>query len=152
MKHVWMLAIAGLLVYACGSSDSSDANGDAPKSMIEQPREDDGKGVGEIKHVDLNDPLDQSLVEKGRGIFEMKCSACHKLSEQRVVGPGMKGLTERRKPEWIMNMILNVDVMLDEDPTARALLKECLVRMPNQNLSQDDARAVLEFAFAIDAE
>lgn len=152
MKHVWILAVAALFVYACGSSDASDAGGDAPKSMIEKPREDDGKGVGEVKHVDLNNPLDQTLVEKGKGIFEMKCSACHKLNEQRVVGPGMKGLTERRKPEWIMNMILNVDVMLDEDPTAQALLKECLVRMPNQNLSYEDARAVLEFAFHNDSE
>jgi hypothetical protein len=66
------------------------------------------------------------------------------------VGPGFKGLTERRKPEWIMNMITNVDVMLEADPTAQALLKECLVRMPNQNLTIDDARAVLEYAYAND--
>jgi cytochrome c len=118
--------------------------------MVATPRADDGKGIGEIKEVNLNDPLNAAMVERGRAIFDMKCAACHKLTEQRVVGPGFKGLTERRKPEWIMNMITNVDVMLEQDPTALALLKECLVRMPNQNLSIGDARDVLEFAYAND--
>ena len=82
----------------------------------------------------------------------MKCAACHKLTDQRVVGPGWKGLTEKRTPEWIMNMTLNVDVMLEQDPVAQELLKECLVRMPNQNLSMEDARDVLEFMYANDGK
>jgi cytochrome c551/c552 len=77
----------------------------------------------------------------------MKCAACHKLTDQRVVGPGWKGLTEKRKPEWIMNMTTDVEAMLEEDETARELLKECLVRMPNQNLTVADARDVLEFIY-----
>ena len=80
---------------------------------------------------------------QGNAIYDMKCSACHKLTDMRVVGPGWKGVTDRRTPEWIMNMTLNVDVMLEKDPAAQAMLKECLVRMPNQNLNQEDARAVL---------
>jgi hypothetical protein len=42
--------------------------------------------------------------------------------------------------------------MLEEDPAARALLEECLVRMPNQNLTFDDARDVLEFMLSNDAK
>ena len=92
------------------------------------------------------------MVEKGKAIYDMKCSACHKTSGQRVVGPGFAKVTERRKPEWIMNMVTNVDVMLSEDPEARKLLKECLVRMPNQNLSIGDARDVLEWLYANDGQ
>jgi cytochrome c len=135
---------------ACGGGGASIDSDSKPQSMVATPRADDGKGIGEIKEVNLNDPLNAAMVERGRAIFDMKCAACHKLTEQRVVGPGFKGLTERRKPEWIMNMITNVDVMLEQDPTALALLKECLVRMPNQNLSIGDARDVLEFAYAND--
>ncbi|MGZ3924491.1 MAG: c-type cytochrome, partial [Flavisolibacter sp.] len=51
----------------------------------------------------------------------------------------------RRKPEWILNMITNVETMLDKDPQAQRLLEECIVRMPNQNLDLDGARKVLEF-------
>ena len=144
-----------LTIWACGNDspkDTGDANREKPKSMIKQEKPDDGKGIGEIKEVQLNDPLNQDMVAKGKAVYELKCAACHKLTDKRVVGPGWKGLTDKRKPEWIMNMILNVDVMLDKDPTAQALLKECLTRMPNQNLSETDARDVLEFMYANDGK
>ena len=82
----------------------------------------------------------------------MKCSACHKLTDQRVVGPGWLGVTKTRKPEWIMNMVLNVEVMLDQDPEAQKLLELCLTRMPNQNVSIGDARDILEFMRQNDGE
>ncbi len=89
--------------------------------------------------------IDAKMAEAGKGIYELKCQACHSLGGNRVVGPGWKGVTERRKPEWIMNMMLTPDVMLDTDPEAQKQLEECLVRMPNQSLSKDDGRHVLEF-------
>lgn len=103
------------------------------------------KGIGQVKTVTLETPLDQVRISRGSSIYEMKCQPCHRLDDQRLVGPGFKGVTERRKPEWIMNMITNVDVMLDQDPTAQELLELCLTRMPNQNVSIGDARDVLEF-------
>lgn len=153
MKMQKMLLLIGLsaILYSCGgSAESTETSGERPASMIEQPKVDDGKGIGEIKEVTLNDPLKPDMVDKGKAIYEMKCSACHKLTEQRVVGPGWAGLSKKRKPEWIMNMITNVETMLVEDPTARALLEECLTRMPNQNLTIGDARDVLEFIYAND--
>lgn len=110
------------------------------------------KGIGEVKHVDITTPLDQERVTRGKAIYDMKCSACHKLTDQRVVGPGWKGVTQRRTPEWIMNMITNVDIMLDSDPEAQKLLELCLVRMPNQNVSVGDARDILEFMRQNDGE
>ena len=92
------------------------------------------------------------MVAKGKAIYEMKCSACHKLTDKRVVGPGWKGVTETRKPEWIMNMVMNVEEMLKEDQTAKDLLKQCLVRMPNQNLTEQDTRDILEFMFSVDGQ
>lgn len=35
--------------------------------------------------------------------------------------------------------------MIDKDPELQAQLEICLVRMPNQNLSEEDARNILEF-------
>lgn len=154
MKKIAVIFALGFIfwIYACGSGDGSPKPSEMNRQKAEEPKADDGRGVGEIKHVDLNDPLDETLIARGQEIFDMKCAACHKTTGQRVVGPGFAGLTERRKPEWIMNMILNVEVMLEEDPAAQALLKECLVRMPNQNLSKEDARAILEFAYANDSK
>ena len=135
------------LLFACGSGgQEAGGQGEAENTA----KADDGKGIGEITNVTLNDPLNADMVSRGKGIYEMKCAACHKLTDQRVVGPGWAGVTKTRKPEWIMNMITNVEVMLEKDPAARQLLEECLTRMPNQNLTIDDSRDVLEFMYAND--
>ena len=148
MKRIIYSLFVVFALWSCGGGSNGDANQNADKeSPADEVRADDGKGVGEIMNVKLNDPLDQDMVKRGLAIYDMKCSACHKLTAQRVVGPGFAGVTERRKPEWIMNMITNVEVMLEKDPAAQALLEECLTRMPNQNVSIGDARDILEFFY-----
>lgn len=151
MKKLSFLILLVALVFTCGN-DASDNSTNSDTKPVAAKKVDDGKGVGTIKKVTLNTPLDPKMVASGKAIYEMKCSACHKLSDKRVVGPGWKGLTEKRKPEWIMNMVTNVEEMLKEDPTAKDLLKLCLVRMPNQNLTEQDSRDVLEFMFSLDGQ
>ncbi len=85
------------------------------------------------------------MAEAGLKVYDVKCGSCHKLTDEKLVGPGWKGVTTRHRPEWIMNFVTNVDEMLDKDPKAMAQLELCLVRMPNQNLSDDEARNVYEF-------
>lgn len=152
MKKSLFFCMLAALAWGCSSNGESADTGSATaqEETADAQDVDDGKGIGEIDHVDLNNPLDAGMVKAGEGIYDMKCSACHKLTAQRVVGPGWEGITTKRKPEWIMNMTLNVEVMLEKDPVAYELLKECLVRMPNQNLTKEDARNVLEFMYAND--
>ncbi len=128
---------------SAGNSEILKEPGDVSGVPVEQ--EANPKGIGKFQNVELTHPLDQEMVAKGKQISEVKCLSCHKLSEERIVGPGWKGVTDRRTPEWIMNFVTNVDEMLDKDPEAQAMLEVCMVRMPNQNLSDDEARAVLEF-------
>jgi cytochrome c551/c552 len=78
-------------------------------------------------------------------VYDLKCASCHKLTDEKLVGPGWKGVTDRRTPEWIMNFVTNTEEMLEKNTEAKNLYEVCLVKMPNQNLSDDDARAVLEF-------
>lgn len=152
MKKKSIIIITGLAIgvlAACGGGNEEKKSGEPLPSSYGEPKEStpaaDPKGIGEVKEVTLTDPLNAEMINKGKAIYEMKCSACHKLTDQRVVGPGWAGITNKRRPEWIMNMITNVDVMLDQDPTAQKLLEECLTRMPNQALSIGDARDVLEY-------
>lgn len=152
MKIFITALISAFLLVSCGDNATQEANSSASSVKTETTPPNDGKGIGEITNVTLNNPLKPSMVESGKAIYEMKCAACHKLSAQRVVGPGWAGITTKRKPEWIMNMTTNIEVMLEQDPVARELLKECLVRMPNQNLSVGDARDVLEFMYENDAQ
>jgi mono/diheme cytochrome c family protein len=148
---IWSLGIVVMLVTSCGGGEtqSSATSAESPAAAAKTP---DPKGIGEIKNVEIGTDIDATLVDQGKAIVDMKCTACHQLNDKRLVGPGFQGVTNRRRPEWIMNMITNVDVMLDQDPTAQALLEECLTRMPNQNISKDDARGILEFMRRNDEE
>jgi cytochrome c551/c552 len=102
--------------------------------------------------VQLANPLNTQWVAEGKSIYDVKCQSCHKLTDEKLVGPGWKGVTKKRKPEWIMNMITNVEMMLETDPEAQRLLEECLVRMPNQSLTKEESRKVLEFMRQNDGE
>ena len=150
MKKYAIFVTLLFLAFACGesNSDAPPNSNNAAQSATNSSASD--KGVGDITSVKLNSPLDENMVVVGQNIYDLKCAACHKLSDKRVVGPGWAGVTDRRKPEWIMNMVMNVEEMLEKDPVAKQQLKECLVRMPNQNLSEEDARSVLEFMFKND--
>lgn len=106
---------------------------------------DSSRGEGKFHDVKLADKLDATLAATGEKAYSIKCQSCHKLSAERLVGPGWKDVTHRHKPEWIMNFLTNTDEMIDKDPKAQQMLEVCMVRMPNQNLSDDEARALLEF-------
>jgi mono/diheme cytochrome c family protein len=145
MRYILGLAIVAIF-FSCAPDKpaQTEEKPDINKSAVEAIT-DPTKGIGAIKDVKLETPLDQERVKRGLAIYDMKCQACHKLTDQRIVGPGWKGVTKKRKPEWIMNMITNVDIMLEKDEEAQKLLELCLMRMPNQNMSIGDARDVLEF-------
>ena len=143
-------AVAGAI--ACNSSGNdnktgSDTGAGAQTTTGDNTATDAGspKGIGKHQNIELTHPLDEKMVADGKSVYEVKCASCHKLTDEKVVGPGWKGVTDRRTPEWIMNFVTNVDEMIEKDPAAQKMLEECLVRMPNQNLSDQDARATLEF-------
>ena len=58
----------------------------------------------------------------------------------------MKGITERRTPEWVMNMILNPEEMIKEDALAKQVMIESnMAIMANQSLTEDQARNIYEY-------
>ncbi len=103
------------------------------------------KGIGPIKNVELGASVDQAMAAKGMEVYKTKCMACHK-PDRKFIGPAPTGVLERRSPEWIMNMILNPEEMVQKDPIAKALLTEFNNSpMANQNLTEEEARQVLEY-------
>ena len=152
MKKMLSIAALTVLLLGCGGKEQLNEEATPDANAVTAVKPDNGKGIGQVTNVTLNTPLEQERIGRGKAIFEMKCSACHRLDETRVVGPGWKDVTKRRKPEWIMNMVTNVDVMLAQDAEAQKLLELCLTRMPNQNVSIGDARDVLEFMRQNDGE
>lgn len=151
-RQILPLAACAFLAIGCGSKEEAEraaAEAPTPSELATGKPEVHGS---EIKTVDLSNPLNQEWIAKGKAAYEMKCLACHKIDETRIVGPGWSGVTKRRKPLWIMNMITNVDMMLEKDEEAQKLLELCLVRMPNQNVTELEAREILEFMRHNDGE
>ncbi len=155
MKRVIFLTAITAFLTACGGSDKPADNPyatkDAPATSSSgttangNPSYDPERGEGKFKTVDIGAKLDGSMADNGKKAYDVKCNSCHKLTDEKLVGPGWKGVTGRHKAEWIMNFMTNTDKMLDKDPKAQAMLEICLVRMPNQNLSDEEARALYEF-------
>ena len=151
MKKLLILSAVITFIYACSGNTEKKEDAENKNAVGDLFKEDsaskalDAKGIGKFTKVDVGEKLDAALAEKGHGIYDLKCSSCHKLTEEKLVGPGWKNVTTRRKPEWIMNFVTNTDEMITKDPQAQAMLEVCMVRMPNQNLSDGDARNVLEF-------
>jgi len=144
------------ILISCGGSDneSSEATGGEPQSMISsEPKTleeaekgwQTNNGVGTITAFELPTEIDQAMADSGEAVYEAKCTACHK-PDKDFIGPSPKGIMERRTPAWVMNMIIDPEGMIAKDPIARQLLiKFNGAPMANQNLTEEEARAVLEY-------
>ena len=154
MNKMYALALGLLLFISCGKdktnagedfSKSSSTETSTESSATDASSYDPNRGEGKFTSVDLGAGLDVAMAADGEKVAGVKCMSCHKLTDERLVGPGWKGVTERRTPVWIMNFATNPDPMIDKDPELQSQLELCLVRMPNQSLTDDDARHVLEY-------
>lgn len=163
------MLLLGIALYSCGGgSNQSSENNEEPAtenntateqttpgnaSEVDVNKPSDSKGVGQFKDVQISAAIDQQLADKGKEIFQTKCTACHMATDQKLIGPGLKGITKIRTPEWIMNMITNPTQMTQEDPVAHALFEEFNhTQMTDQGVDKDDARALLEFLRQNDAQ
>lgn len=161
MKKITLLSLLAIglatMIWACGSTptETPGSTDEPAKSMLKTADEYDpnrGEGKFNAENLQITEGIDAAMAAKGKAISETKCASCHKLTEEKLVGPGWKGVTQRRTPYWIMNFITNPDGMIDKDPELQAQLEICLVRMPNQNIAEEEARQVLEYLRSNDSQ
>src|SRR5690606_18125024 len=126
-KHLLSLALTAaiLILYGCGgNSEEGSVRDQTPPQPVNEWVDTNAsaaneKGIGKFTDVELTHPLDDKMVAAGEQTYDVKCGSCHKLTDEKLVGPGWKGVTDRRTPEWIMNFVTNVDEMLNKDPEAQ---------------------------------
>jgi hypothetical protein len=144
-----LMLFLGLLLFACGSKSESK-NQESSESQSSKLNEygltefEMKYGIGPIKKRIFLAQINPALAKKGEAVFTTKCGPCHKLDE-RYIGPAQRYAVERRSPEYLMNMMLNPDEMVKRHPEAKQLLVEYLSPMTNQNLTEEDARNILEY-------
>jgi cytochrome c5 len=146
IKQLTLIVCSCLVLAACGNGAddqaTSQADTDPETGLTAFEME---HGIGPItERIEIPNEIDQSLVDQGRTVYEMKCEACHNM-ESRMVGPAMGNITEQRSAEFIMNFILNPSGMIRDHPIGQELLEEYRTPMPYQNVDEAEARAILEY-------
>jgi cytochrome c5 len=86
-----LIAVIGLAV-ACNSNDKSKENtaSDTSASTTGAADANNPKGVGPHQNVQLTHPLDEKMVAEGQNIYNVKCGACHKLTNEKTGWAGME--------------------------------------------------------------
>lgn len=142
------LALTAAL-WACGGGDTQEqpagqANSEpAAATEAELTAVELEQGIGTIRDLELG-PVDDALAAEGEAAFLIKCSACHKI-EERYVAPALGEVLSRRRPEFVMNMMLNASEMVQRHPVVRELLAEYFTPMPVQVTDPEEARSILEY-------
>lgn len=83
--------------------------------------------------------------EDAKALFRQNCASCHSI-EQDLVGPALKGVTERRDSAWLYGFIINSQEMIQAgDPIAVELFNRFnKVPMPSHpHLSTEEITAIL---------
>ena len=140
MKRHLVLLAALLAIAGCGKSGSNTSSSASPTSggVATASKYDSGPRAGE-------EPIDEALVKQGEGLFQSKgCSACHGFG-RRISCPDLLPVPMERTAQWMEQQILHPDVMTKEDPIAHQLFAQYSLQMPNQQLTEPEAKAVIEY-------
>lgn len=140
IRQLLALVLVGSVVVAgCGGGAKQDnASVGAAGASASGSKYDAGPRAAEA-------PVDHELAERGEQLFKDKgCSACHAFGA-RLSGPDLAGVAKRRTAAWMEQQILHPDVMTKEDPISRQMMAEFALQMPNQGLTPEEAKAVIEF-------
>lgn len=94
-----------------------------------------------------------AMMKRGKMLWANRgCGSCHGIGK-KMAGPDLAGVEQRRSKEWLSKWLKDTDVMLASDSTAQAMLAEWRgIRMPKQNMSDQDVDAILAYLRAEEAK
>jgi mono/diheme cytochrome c family protein len=136
---IWVAVLVTLVTAGCGGKAEDGATGTS-----------NGGGASSVSRLDAGPRAGEAAVEEaqaklGEALFQTKgCSACHGFG-RRISCPDLQGVSMRRTASWMENQILHPEKMTKEDPIARQLFAQFSLQMPNQGLTPEEARNVIEF-------
>ncbi len=89
-----------------------------------------------------------SNAKTGKEIFKGNCGACHRLTDEKMIGPGLKGINEKYDQEWILKWIKNSgELIASGDSAAVAIYEEYNeMAMPSYDqYSDEELTSLLEY-------
>jgi cytochrome c len=139
-KSLLLVLVSLFIAFLCCRAEADRQPGPAKDPSAAQAKD---NGIGPVRSLSLG-AIDKSLADKGKAIFEDKCTMCHGLNEDKT-GPALGNVLNQVTPEFVMNFILNTAEMEQKDPRILGLIQKFGLPMPPPGLDQDQARAVLEY-------
>jgi mono/diheme cytochrome c family protein len=91
---------------------------------------------------------------EGEALFKNNCAACHNTSDEALVGPGLKGISERRPIEWIVKWVHNPQaVIASGDKYANDLYNKYnkAAMTPYPNFSEGQIKSIIAYVDAANA-
>ncbi len=133
MRHSIFIVLFLSIFSVMGCSKS-----DAQTSVTPQKATAKVTGGGEISK-------DPAVIANGEKLFASKtCSACHQM-DARVVGPPLKGVTQRRSVAWLTQMIKDPTNFIKTDPEAKKLHDEYKTPMPAMPMTDAEISAIIAY-------
>ena len=87
----------------------------------------------------------------GEGLFNANCKQCHSTGDNKVVGPGLKGVADRAPNEaWIIKWVKNSSALIKSgDEYANKVFNDNgKVPMPAQSLKEEEIKSILAYVKA----
>ena len=91
---------------------------------------------------------------EGETLFKNNCAACHASTDEILVGPGLKGISERRPIEWIVKWVHNPQaVIASGDKYANDLYNKFnkAAMTPYPNFSETQIKGIIAYIDASNA-
>jgi mono/diheme cytochrome c family protein len=86
------------------------------------------------------------IAQNGKDLFKANCASCHSLGSNKLVGPGLEGVNDKRDREWLLSWTKNsTELIASGDADAQAIFDEYGFAMPPQNLSDDEINAIFDY-------
>ena len=91
--------------------------------------------------------INHASAADGKTIFKQNCAVCHALTDQKITGPGLKGIGDRvPKGDWLFNWIKNNEKLIKSgDAYANKILKDngnAAMTVFEGTISDDEIKAV----------
>lgn len=88
-----------------------------------------------------------AVAEQGKKLFTDNCVVCHSLGADRLVGPGLKGVNERRPEAWLVSWIRNSQKVVESGDKYAVDLFNAYNKtpMPPYDFSDEEIKSILKY-------
>lgn len=118
-----------------------------PPRYVPPPRKRPALVQPVVREVPYPPPATTEEGKQGRYVFMNRgCNTCHRVGGGNLIGPDLAGVTQRRNDQWLVAWLKDPAAMVAKTPDLQTWSHDFGdIIMPNQNLSDDDAKNLIAY-------